>query len=63
MGWRTKSLEERRLRNREARVLERSFSVFTPRIMSGVVFEGNVIKPPQNEEVTLGLQDGCNKER
>lgn len=63
MGRKTRSLEERRSRNREARVLEGSFSVLTPRITPGVVFEGKVTKSPQNEEVTSGLRDDGNKER
>lgn len=36
--------------------------VGTARIPPGVVFEGNVIQCPQNEEMTSGLQGDCNKE-
>lgn len=59
--WRTRSLEERTFRNREARALEGSFLVFTPRIFPGVESEGNVIKSPRSE-MSWSLLDDCNKD-
>lgn len=61
MDWRTRSMEERRSRNREGRALERSSLVFTPRISPGVESEGSVIKSPRSE-MTRGLLDDCNKD-
>lgn len=43
------SLEERRSRDRKAKLLKGLFLTFTPRSLPGIVFEGSVIKSPRNE--------------